>query len=146
MWIIQSLRAELCPDTSYADIAAMASESSFTGVFNVNDEAFLAPKSMKAAIHDYFAARGESTPTSAADYFNSGYVSLGYCYNEAIRDLENNTGKTYPDIYIVGGGAKNGYLNSITEKYTGKRVIALPIEATAIGNLKIPMKRNGETV
>ncbi len=144
MWIIQSLRAELCPDTSYADIAAMASESNFSGIFNVNDEAFLAPKSMKAAIHDYFAARGESTPGSAADYFNSAYVSLGYCYNEAIRDLENNTGRTYPDIYIVGGGAKNGYLNSITEKYTGKRVIALPIEATAIGNLKIQMKRNGE--
>jgi len=48
MWIVQSLRAELCPDTSYADIAAMAERSNFCGVINVNDEAFLAPKSIRA--------------------------------------------------------------------------------------------------
>ena len=47
----------------------------------------------------------------------------------------------YKEIYIVGGGAKNGYLNALTEKITGKKVIALPIEATAIGNLKVQMNR-----
>ena len=67
--------------------------------------------------------------------------SIGYGYKQAIEDLENNTGKSYPEIYIVGGGAKNVYLNGLTEEITGKRVVALPIEATAIGNLKIQMKR-----
>ena len=33
------------------------------------------------------------------------------------------------------------YLNDLTEKATGKKVIALPIEATAIGNLKVQMNR-----
>ena len=146
MWIIQCLRAELCPDLSYVDIAEAAEKSSFSGIINVNDEAFLAPKSMKGAIDKYFTDRGEAAPACAADYFNCAYISLGYCYNEAIRDLESNTGRSYPDIYIVGGGAKNKYLNEITEKYTGKRVIALPIEATAIGNLKIQMKSNGEKI
>ena len=60
----------------------------------------------------------------------------------AISDLEANTGKTYPEIYIVGGGAKNAYLNALTEQYTGKHVVALPIEATAIGNMMIQIKRN----
>ena len=55
--------------------------------------------------------------------------------------MERNTGRTYSYIYIVGGGAKNGYLNALTEKITGKRVVALPIEATAIGNLKTQMNR-----
>lgn len=146
MWIVQCLRAELCPDLSYVDIAEAAEKSSFSGIINVNDEAFLAPKSMKGAIDKYFTDRGETAPACAADYFNCAYISLGYCYNEAIRDLESNTGRSYPDIYIVGGGAKNKYLNEITEKYTGKRVIALPIEATAIGNLKIQMKSNGEKI
>ena len=41
--------------------------------------------------------------------------------------------------HIVGGGAKNGFLNRLTEEATGKSVIALPIEATALGNLKIQM-------
>jgi sugar (pentulose or hexulose) kinase len=43
-------------------------------------------------------------------------------------------------LYIVGGGAKNAFLNRLTEEATGKQVIALPIEATALGNLKIQME------
>ena len=40
----------------------------------------------------------------------------------------------------MGGGAKNVFLNELTEKASGKKVIALPIEATAIGNLKVQLK------
>ena len=54
--------------------------------------------------------------------------------------MEAITGRTYHSIYIVGGGAKNNFLNSLTEQATGKKVIALPIEATALGNLKIQME------
>lgn len=140
MWIIQSLRKEMCPETSYGDIADMAAGSAYTEVFNVNDEAFSAPKSMKEAIRSYFAERGIAPPEADADYFNAAYVSLAHGYKKAISDLERNTGKSYPAIYIVGGGAKNVYLNGLTEKITGKKVLALPIEATAIGNLKIQMQ------
>ncbi len=142
MWIIQSLRKELCPDMSYADIAALAATSSFTEIFDVNDDAFMAPESMHEAIRDYLTAHGRPAPETAADYFNSSYVSLADGYREAIADLEANTGKKYTELYIVGGGAKNGYLNDLTEKYTGKRVVALPIEATAIGNMMIQIKRS----
>ena len=45
-------------------------------------------------------------------------------------------------MYIVGGGAKNVYLNKLSEAATGKKIVALPIEATAIGNLKVQMKRS----
>ena len=141
MWIIQSLRKELCPDMQYDDIAKMASESGYSEVFNVNDDAFMAPESMAKAISDYLASHGKARPCAMADYFNSAYISLATGYREAIEDLERNTGKEYSEIYIVGGGAKNKYLNSLTEKITGKRVVALPIEATAIGNLKVQMKR-----
>ncbi|MBR5818245.1 MAG: rhamnulokinase, partial [Clostridia bacterium] len=141
MWIIQSLRKELCPETSFGDIADMAAASSYTEIFDVNDESFMAPKTMKGAIADYFTERGITPPSSDADFFNAAYVSLADGYRKAIVNLERNTGKSYPAIYIVGGGAKNTYLNGLTEKATGKKVIALPIEATAIGNLKAQMNR-----
>ena len=96
---------------------------------------------MKEAIDNALREAGKPLPETNGDYFNSAYVSIGKCYGEAIRDLESNTGTLYNDIYIVGGGAKNGYLNKITAAYTGKNVIALPIEATAIGNLRVQMKR-----
>ena len=70
------------------------------------------------------------------------YRSLALSYQTAIEELECNTGKRYDRIYIVGGGAKNGFLNRLTEKATGKKVIALPLEATALGNLKIQMEVN----
>ena len=54
--------------------------------------------------------------------------------------VDNDTGRSYEKLYIVGGGAKNTYLNRLTEEATGKQVIALPIEATALGNLKIQIK------
>jgi len=43
--------------------------------------------------------------------------------------------------HIEGGGAKNAFLNELTAQATGKEVVALPIEATALGNLKIQMER-----
>ena len=142
MWIIQCLRKELCPETSYGEIADMAEKSSYAEIFDVNDDAFMAPDSMKDAIRDYLVARGKVAPGSAADYFNASYVSLAHGYKEAITDLENNTGKTYSELYIVGGGAKNVYLNALTEQHTGKKVVALPIEVTAIGNMMIQIKRS----
>ena len=49
------------------------------------------------------------------------------------------TEQHWDKLYIAGGGAKNATLNELTAHYTGKQVVALPIEATAIGNLKIQM-------
>ena len=142
MWIVQSLRRELCPDTPFDEIVALAEESTFAETFDVNDDAFAAPDSMKDAIDRYLFGSGKKLPREMADYFKSAYLSLACCYGEAIREMESNVGATYEDIYVVGGGAKNAYLNALTERYTGKRVIAMPIEATAIGNIKIQMNRN----
>jgi len=141
LWIVQSLRRELCPDVSFGDIAEEARGSSYCEFFDPNDDSFSSPESMKGAIDAYFCERGLPLPASRADYFNAAYVSLANGYKTAIADLERNTGKSYSYIYIVGGGAKNAYLNELTEKITGKRVVALPIEATAIGNLKTQMRR-----
>ena len=136
-----NLREELCPDKSYDDIVKMAAVSEYDGIFDVNDDMFSAPKSMKSAIDQYIFGHGRHVPECTADYFRAAYNSLGVCYGESIAEMEENTGKTYEKIYIVGGGAKNAYLNEITEKYTHKKVVAMPMEATAIGNLKIQIKR-----
>ncbi len=144
LWIVQCLKKELCPDKDFGEIALAASKSDYCEYFDPNDDVFSAPESMRAAIDGYLSERGKALPKTEADYFNAAYVSLAHGYKTAIEDLERNTGKTYAYIYIVGGGAKNVYLNGLTEKITGKRVVALPIEATAIGNLKTQMKREGD--
>ena len=78
MWLVQSLRAELCPETSYGDIVKLAEASSYACVFDVNDPVFAAPSSMCGAISNYLTERGNPAPVSAGDYFNAAYVSLAH--------------------------------------------------------------------
>ena len=136
MWLVNRLKDELCPETPFSEIAQMAAKSQFAETVNANAPEFLAPDSMRAA----FDAALRTKPQSAGDYFRCAYHSLAQSYAEALAELEQNTGKTYEKLYIVGGGAKNELLNHLTAKATCKEVIALPIEATALGNLKIQME------
>ena len=136
MWLPNRLREELCPGKPWGEITQEAAEKRFDHLVDVNDPIFMAPDSMKAA----FDAKLPHPPQCAAGYFRCAYRSLAQGYKQAIEEIERNTGKTYQKLYIVGGGAKNQYLNRLTEEATGKQVIALPIEATALGNLKIQME------
>lgn len=136
MWLVNRLRDELCSDKPFGEIVAEAEASTFDATVDANAPAFMAPESMKAA----FDTALEAKPQTVGDYFRCAYRSLALSYHEAICQLEQNTGKTYEKLYIVGGGAKNQFLNRLTEEATKKTVIALPIEATALGNLKIQME------
>ena len=125
---------------AYADgtMVELAKTSTYTRIFDVNAARFSAPQDMRAEIRTALAETGEA-PATDADLINSIYHSLAYCYGEAFRELEALTGQHWDKLYIAGGGAKNATLNELTAHYTGKQVVALPIEATAIGNLKIQM-------
>ena len=54
------------------------------------------------------------------------------------------TDRKYHALYIVGGGAKNPYLNRLAKEETGLEIVALPIEATALGNLMCQIKAEEE--
>ena len=69
-----------------------------------------------------------------------GVVKASVSYRKALDEMEANTGNAYDTLYIVGGGAKNKVLNRMAEGTTGKKIVALPIEATALGNLKIQLE------
>ena len=64
----------------------------------------------------------------------------------ACSEVESITGKHFDTINIVGGGSKAAYLNDLTEVVTGKKVIAGPAEATALGNIGSQMVAAGEMV
>ena len=136
MWLVNELQRELCPDMKFPEIVKAAEESTCEILVDANAAAFLSPKSMKAAF-DRATNGGLKT---IGDYFRCAYRSLAVSYRDALEELERNTGTQYEKLYIVGGGAKNAFLNRLTEEATGKQVIALPIEATALGNLKVQME------
>ena len=136
MWLINELHRELCPAAPITEVVAMAERSGCKVQVDANAPEFLAPASMKAA---FDAATGGAL-AEPGDYFRCAYESLAGGYAAALAELENNTGSRYDALYIVGGGAKNTFLNGLTQAATGKRVVALPIEATALGNLRVQME------
>lgn len=135
MWIVNELKRELCPSMGFGEIVKLAEESKCGAIIDANSPILLAPKSMKAAFDSL-----TNQLKDVGDYFRCAYFSLADSYRRAIEELEENTKEKYEKLYIVGGGAKNEFLNRITAEATGKAVIALPIEATALGNLKIQME------
>ena len=136
MWLVNELQKELCRGLGFSGIVQVAQESKAEALLDANAPEFLAPASMKEA---FDKATGDVL-VSIGDYFRCAYRSLALSYKVALEELEKNTGTHYKKLYIVGGGAKNQYLNALTAEMTGKEVIALPIEATAIGNLKVQME------
>ena len=136
MWLVNELKRDLCPDMAFPEIVKAAEESTCDLLVDANAPEFLAPKSMKEA----FDLAANNQLRSVGDYFRCAYRSLAISYREALEELERNVHRTYEKLYIVGGGAKNAFLNRLTEEAIGKKVIALPIEATALGNLKIQME------
>lgn len=138
MWLVNNAKRE--HGLSFDEIFAKVAKSDYTEVFDVNDQTLVAPENMTKAIKELLVAGGKQEPKNAGDLFNSIFHSLAFSYGEAIRNIEANLNMTIDAIYVIGGGAKNKYLNALTEKYTGKKVVAMPIEATALGNIKIQMR------
>ena len=139
MYLANKVREETGLHFRYID--SVLPQSTYKETFDVNDPKLNAPQNMSKAIKELLK---ENPPKDDIDLFASIYRSQAICYKKAIEELEEITGKKYYKIFIVGGGAKNKYLNDLVREYTGLEIIALPIEATALGNIKIQMKVSKE--
>lgn len=139
LWMIQQVRHELGDKYSFPQLAQMARKNPVSYDIDVNDQKFLAPESMIAAINESVGKELSVGETAYVIYHN-----LAKYYAKALKDLEAVTGETYDTLNIIGGGSKNELLNELTAEYTGKRIITGPAEGTAIGNLMMQMIAAGE--
>lgn len=133
MWLTNRLQQELCPDEEWERLVVRAKLDPFNELVDAEDHDFLAPESMKEA----FDAKLKEKPDDPAGYFRCAWRSLADTYGRAVRAMEESTGIVCRKLYIVGGGAKNSFLNELTKETTGKEVIAIPVEATAVGNIRV---------
>lgn len=140
LWLVQSLKKELCPDKEFSAIVEEARKSRFMDYADINDAMFLSPVSMKDAFDKWFEDEN-CKPQAEGDYFRCAFTSLAVGYMNALQELERNCGKKFNELCIVGGGAKNDFLNELTEQACRIKVRAYPVEATALGNLKIQIQR-----
>ena len=139
LWMIQQVRHETGDAYSFDELASMARSADVAVTLDVNDPRFLAPENMTSEISA--AAGRELTLGETARVI---YENLAASYAEAMAELEAITGEKYATLNIIGGGSKNRFLNELTAKYTGRKIITGPTEGTAIGNLMVQMIGMGD--
>jgi len=131
MWLFQNIRKALNKSLSYDEMMNLAIGADKYYYIDVNAPELVAPENMIEAIKAHL----NMPDLSLGELLNSVYHSLAKSYNDAICEVEKISGTKSNAIRIVGGGSKDSYLNTLTAKYTGKKVTSGPVEATALGNL-----------
>lgn len=135
MWVFNQVHHQ--QSYTYTQINNLVNLSDYSETFDVNDPSLLAPSDMRIAINKLLK---HNPPKTDGDIYRSIYYSLALSYKKAINELNENLNKKFTKLCIVGGGAKNQTLNDIIRKVCNIEVIAKPIEATAIGNIKVIKK------
>lgn len=141
MWILEQCLAKIREhgrDYTFPEITAMADAAGVSAhVFNPDDACFASPTDMPAAIAAYMNERGWEAPRDDAQLFRLIYDSLAARYAEVFSMLKEIAPFEINTLHIVGGGSQNAFLNALTAKACGVKVVAGPAEGTALGNVMV---------
>ena len=139
LWLVQECKrawAQRGEDLSYDEITHLASEAEpFQALLDPDNPDFLKPGNMPERIQNYCRKTGQPVPESKGAIVRCALEGLAFKYRWVLDRLEEITAQRLEPVYIIGGGAKNRLLNQFTADVTGRRCIAGPDEATAIGNI-----------
>ena len=112
-------------------------------VINADDPYFIAPDNMPERIRAAVRNTGTVLPEHPAHIVRCILDSLAAGYARTIADAERLADVRAGVVHIVGGGSQNRLLCQLTADATGKRVIAGPVEATALGNVLVQARAAG---
>ena len=141
MWILEQCRKEWKrsgKDYTYPQIVEMAvAAKPFQAFIYPDDASFANPASMLKAIEDFCRRTGQTPPEDDAQTVRCIFESLALRYREVIDMLDQLASFPIERLHVIGGGSKNALLNQFTANAIGRKVVAGPSEATAIGNVMI---------
>ncbi len=141
LWLVQQVRAEYEQDggsVDYAALTAMAEAARpFRTLFPVDLPAITGAKRVAGAIRTFAEQTRQPVPESPGELVRACLESLALQYAESLDELERLLGAGFDALHVVGGGSRNQLLNQMTADATGRRVMAGPAEASALGNVLV---------
>ncbi len=143
LWMVQSVRREIGNELGFGEIYEAASKCRILSIVDCNDERFLAPENMTEEVKAACRESGQREPEGIAEVAAVIYNSLAKCYADTQKEIEVLTGRQYDSVHIIGSGANADYLNQLTARASWKKVLAGPVEATAIENIIVQMIADG---
>ena len=139
LWLVQKCRRRwqrAGQQYSWDELLALADQAEpLRSLVDPDDEAFLSPEDMPAAIRAYCRRTGQPEPGDAGAVIRCCLESLALRCRAVLDALEELTGRRLETIRIVGGGSQNRLLCQFTADACQRPVVAGPVEATALGNV-----------
>ncbi len=139
LFLLQECRREWArqgTEYDYAALTQMAEAApSQIAILDMNDPAFATTGDMPNKILAHCRRTNQAAPKNTGEFVRVILESLAVSYAKVTRMLEELTGKSFKTLHIVGGGSQNDLLNQLAADATGMRVLAGPVEATALGNV-----------
>lgn len=139
MFITQCLRREYEREKkkaiSWPEFMQLAADfSGILSVFDVNHSSFYNPPHMASSIWQYIHPEDNPSHYRWEEIIASVFESMAVSYAQGIRSVMDATGRQYPVVYIVGGGAKNKIINQRCADMLNIPVIACDMECASVGN------------
>ena len=152
LWIFEKCREDFYKDPvrfpgapqGIKELTAKCLESDYDGIIFPDDDLFVHPDSMTAAICEFCRRTGQKAPETVADYLRCIYRSLALRYKEVIALLAEMGGFPIESLNVIGGGSQNPYLMQFAADALGFPVICGPTEGTALGNTLVQLRAVGK--
>ena len=147
LWMLQCCRqwwSSQGQKFEYRELMELAArEPAFAHLVDPDDESFLRSVDMPGAIDQFCARTQQRPPKTPGAYVRAVLESLALKYRCVIGNLEKLIERPIEQIRIIGGGSRNRLLNQFTADATGRKVVAGPAEATALGNIAMQILATG---
>lgn len=148
LWLLQECRRDWESSGrkwDYAELNRLASGAApLRALLDPDDPRFLKPGDMPAKIQAFARETGQPVPASPGEFTRAILESLALLYRGTLAKIEQLTGRRIRKLHIVGGGSQSRLLNQFAADATGRRVLAGPVEATAIGNILVQAIADGK--
>ena len=143
LWMVRCCRevwAAEGKEYEYSELMELAKREKPLGhLVDPDDQSFLRPANMCEVMDGYCRQTGQPAPANPGAYVRTILESLAMKYRLVVSNLEKLNGPRFEQIRISGGGSKTRMLTQFTADATGRRVLAGPSEATALGNIGVQM-------
>ncbi|NMP37712.1 MAG: rhamnulokinase [Clostridiales bacterium] len=147
LWLIQESRRQWKregKEYSYAELEQMAlAAEPLRSFIDPDAPEFVAMGNIPERVREFCRKTGQYVPQSVGEIMRCIYESLAMKYRYVFEGIMDCTGKSYPQIHIMGGGTKDGLLCRMTADSCNCKVFAGPIEATVLGNVVVQLISGG---
>ena len=148
LWLIQESRRQWIREGKEYGFGELETKAACTeplkSLINPDAPEFVPSGDIPERIRQFCRKTRQPVPQNEGEIVCCIDQSLALAYRKAMDEIRACTGKQYPVIHLIGGGAQSGLLCQMTANACGLPVVAGPVEATVYGNTMTQFMALGE--